>query len=136
MAEQLCDLADLRDPGGQIVHERDPDDPKSEDVQQPLRQRAVPGTDQDEVGLERDHGFRGPAQQRIRQRLVGNDRDRRIVRIGRQRDDLVGVGERDHELVGADIERRHAPGRIGGVRGRAPGKRKSRQRKKRSSSDP
>ena len=43
----------------------DADDAEAEHVQHALRQRAVPRADQHEVGLERDHGLRRAAEQRI-----------------------------------------------------------------------
>ena len=55
-------FADLRDPGCQVVDKWDVDDPESENVQQPLRQRTVPRPDQHEVGLERHHRFGRPAE--------------------------------------------------------------------------
>ena len=61
-------------------------------------------------------------------RLLGHHRNRGVARVGRQRDDLVGIGERDHQLIGADIERRDAARRIGGGRRTTAAEREARQR--------
>ena len=59
--------------------------------------------------------FRAPSRPRERARPIGHDRHRRIGRIGRERRDLAGIGERHHELIGADVERHDPPRRIGGA---------------------
>ena len=80
----------------------------------PLRHRPVARADQHQIGLERRSvQFGLPVERRKRARLSATTDKVGSVRIGREAGDLVGIGERDHELIGADIERHDAAGRGG-----------------------
>ena len=53
-------------------------------------------------------------------RLLRDNRQTGIGGIRRQARDLLRIGQRHHQLIGAEIERGHAARRIGGAR--QPGK--------------
>ena len=88
-----------------------------------LRDGAVVRSDQHQVGLERDGRLRLPVQPAKSARLVGDDRQVRIGGIGREPGDLVRIGQRDHQLVGAQIERDNAMRRMSDGRASGHGQR-------------
>ena len=63
-----------------------------------------------QIGREIHDRFCVPIQAGERRGLVGHDRQERIDRIGRQSGNLGRVGQREQQLIGAEVEGHDAPG--------------------------
>jgi len=108
MTEQRRELPDLRPPGCQIVDQVDFDDIEAERLQDRLRHHAKARRDQDKIGIERDHRFGLQRHAAKGPRQLGDNRNAGVGRVRRKPDDLFGIGECKHQLVGTDVERHDA----------------------------
>jgi hypothetical protein len=107
MTEQGRHIADLFSRGFEIADETGFDHAQTLRGQHAPRHRAIVRADDDEIRLEQDRRLGLPVSLPERPRLVGHDRQPGIGRVGRQAGNLLRIGQRHHELVGAQVERDH-----------------------------
>ena len=113
MTEQLRDVTDLRPRAFEIGDEIHGDDAQALRGQHAPRHRPVVRPDQNKVGLQHDGGFGLPVELAVTLRFARDHGQAGIRRVRREPCDLLRIGERDHQLVGAKVERGHAARDIG-----------------------